>query len=251
MFCCGCSLKVGVCIILGCHLLACVVYVAVTFSSLVLHMHSFDSAWGPSTQMALAALYLSGIPIILSALIPIILSGARSVTNRTRASLQFYLAYLSVCLVIDSIVLIHAFMWQDACTTTGSFIKMLGEDFGAAAVCGFTRIASWSFTIAALSLEVYCVYVVWSLCEKMRVGTSLFEELMPGADEAFKKKHSRDNGPKDSAYTDIIGLAHHKVQGPYPSPYGATGCLAAPNYKLWDGTDHDTNYPPRPRKDDL
>jgi len=237
MFCCGCSLMVGVPIILGFHLLACVVYVAMAFCGLVLHMHSFASAWGPVSQMALAMLYLCGIPIILSALF--------GVAKRGLVNLQLYLGYLSVCLVIDSIVLIHAFLWQDPCTTTGSFIKMLGQDFGTAAVCGFARVGSWTFTFAVLSLEVYCLYVVWSLCEEIRLGTCWLWELKPGKEDSFNKKHSRDNGPKDSNYTDIVGLAHHKMQGPYPTPYGATEGFAAPNYKLLGGTEHDTNYPPR------
>lgn len=234
MFCCGCSLMVGVPIIIGFHLLTCIIYVAVAFCSLVLHMQSYASTWGPTLQMALAALYLCGIPIILAAL--------WGVAKRSLVNLQFYLGYLSICLVVDNIFMIHAFLWEDPCKTTGSFIKMMGEDFGPAAICGFARIGSWLFTLAALSFEVYCAYVVWSLCEEMRTGTSWLWELVPSAEDASLKKQIRDNGPVESAYTDIIGLPHTKVQGPYPSPYGATG-LAAPNYKLLGGTNHITNYP--------
>lgn len=235
MFCCGCSLSVGVPIIQCFHLMTCILYVAVAYGSVVLHMQSYSSTWGPTMQMALAALYLCGIPIILA--------GLWGVAKRALVNLQFYLGYLSLCLLIDSIFLIHAFIWEDPCKTTGSFLKMMGEDFGPAFVCGFARVGSWLFIFAALSVEVYCAYIVWSLCEEIRMGTSWLWELIPSAEEAWKKKHSRDNGPVETAYNDIVGLPHTKVQGPYPSPYGATEAFAAPNYNILGGTNHVTDYP--------
>lgn len=235
-FCCGCSLRSGVSIIMGFHLLACTVYVATAFCNLVLHMQSFGSSWSPLTQIVLTALYLSGLPIILLALY--------GVAKGTLVNVQLYLGYLSLCFLIDNILLIHAFGWQDPCETSGSFIKLLGQDFGTAFVCGFTRIFSWGFTIVIVAIEVYCLYVVWSLCEQIRLGSSWLSELIPGM-EAFNKKHDAHYSVlKDDSCADIVGLAHHKAQGPYPSPYGATDKFAAPNYKLLGGTTHDTNYPP-------
>jgi len=237
-FCCGCPLLVGVPIILGFHLLACFFYIGAAFSSIVLHVPSFGSAWGLETQMWMSCLYFAGIPIIICALYGVI--------KRLEANVRLYLFYLTICIAIDTIALIDQFVLHDACTTTSSIIRTLGQDFGEAFVCGITRIVSYLvIVVGGISLEGYCLYVVWSFCVDVHQGTTgpALWELIPGKLEAFRKKHTRH---KDENDPDIVGFAHAKHPGPYPSPYGAMQDFGYPSHSILGGTEHDMNYPPHP-----
>lgn len=240
MFCCGCPLTLGVPIILGFHFLACILYIAAAFSSIVLHASSFESTWSLPSQMWMAGFYFSGIPIIMSALYGVI--------KRIDLNVMIYLIYLTLSFVIDTVALIYMFIWEDACKTTSSFISVLGEDFGTAFVCGLTRISSWIFVVACISIEVYCLYIVWSFCEDVRSGASApgLLDLVTGKEDMFMKKHSR--GQKSLESNDIVGLAHHKLSGPYPSPYGALQDCTYPTHNIFGGNDHDMNYIPGLRK---
>jgi len=214
--------------------------------------------------MWLTGLYFAGIPIIISAFY--------GVAKRIDASVWIYFIYLIICFVIDACALIYLFMWQDACHSTGTLIKILGEDFGKAFICGVTRIGAWTFVLVAISMEMYCLYIVWSFCEDVRRGTlipTLWDLMNFSQVEQFMKKHAlqRSEHGKTDAFgrhsNDIVGLAHSKKPGPYPSPYGSFWSapmtytmsggtspvkgFEAPTYTVFDGTEHDTNYPPHPQ----
>lgn len=280
MFCCGCPLAGvpifgvpicrgvpicesvcsapicgGVPTIMGFHLLACLTYVALSFSRVVLHSSIHSSSNTLQEEMWLTGMYLCGIPIIAA--------GLYGAFKRIEVNVRIYWWYLLLCLTIDTFFLVEMFMWEDPCRTTGSFTKVLGEDYGTAFVCGFTRIWSYAFAIAAISMEIYCLYIVWSFCEVLRtmVNCELLGSLaMSSKDEAWMLKHSHGAISKhDDGH--IGGLAHHKIQGPYPSPhglewhgipiYGATQKLPTPTYNIFGGSEHDTNFPPMSRHDEV
>lgn len=235
-FCCGCSLKVGLATIMSFHLLACFLYISLAFFNIVLHVSTVGATWGPVMQMWISGLYFAGIPMICS--------GLYGVLKRIEVHVWIYFMYLAVCFAFDTIALVHVFMWQDACTTNKSIITILGQDFGEAFVCGLTRLASWIFVLAAITFEVYCLFIVWSFCEDLRINTpgpSLWE-LIPSKAEAFKKKHGLQNSNLLSQ-DDVVGIAHAKLAGPYPFPYGSVQDLADPTYTIFGGSEHEMNFP--------
>jgi len=239
MFCCGCSLGSGTLIIMAFHFLACLLVLILSFSEIVLHVTEFDKVSLPSV-MWITGLYLAGLPIIVAAVY--------GVMRRVEVNVRIYLYYLMVCFVIDTILLLYGFVLHDACGSGGNVMNMLSADFGSAFMCGFLRIASFLFVASAISMEVYCLYIVWSFCEDVHLGESGpgLWELIPGKEEAFKKKHDRHKGERDGPYSDIVGLAHTKLPGPYPSPYGALDSLGLPGNTIFGGSEHDMNYPPVP-----
>lgn len=219
---------------MGFHLLVCFFYIGSAFSNVVLHSATFVSTWGLATQMWLTGLYLCGIPIILS--------GFYGVAKRIEAHVRIYHVYLLACVVIDTVALIYAFVWQDPCHSSGTFIQMLAADFGAAFVCGFTRIFSYIFAIVTISMEVYCLFIIWSFIEEVRTGSSgpWLWELVPGKEDAFKK-HAMHNGDRDETDCDIVVDARCKL----PSSYGALqGYSHSPSNRILGGTEHNLNYAP-------
>jgi len=235
-FCCGCSLRVGLATIMGFHLLACIMNIVIAFFTFVLHVSTIWAPWGPVIQMWITGLYFAGIPIIVSALY--------GVAKRIEAHIWLYFMYLAICFAIDTCALVDLFMWKDACSSTKSIIMILGQDFGEAFVCGMTRLGSWIFVLAAIILEVYCLYIVWSFCEDLRRNTPgpALWELIPSKAEAFKKKHNLIKA-QPHAQDDVAGLAHAKMAGPYPYPYGSMEDLPVPTYTIFGGTEHELNFP--------
>lgn len=234
VFCCGCSLRVGIPIIMGLHLLACFFYIGAAFSNIVLHVATFGSTWGLVTQMWLTGLYLCGIPIIIS--------GLYGVATRIEAHVRIYYVYLLACFVIDTAALIYSFVWEDPCRSSGSFIQMLSADFGAAFVCGLSRIFSYAFAIVTISMEAYCLYIVWSFIEEVRTGSSgpWLWELVPGKDGALNKL-AMHNGDGEETDFDVVVDARYKL----PSSYGALqGYNRQPSNAILGGTEHNLNYAP-------
>lgn len=239
LFCCGCPLAIGLYIILGFHLLACIAYVVFTFSVFVLHVASVQLAWNPMIQMSMGGLYLCGIPIILAALF--------GVAKRVEVNVRVYLYYLTLMFVVDTVLLLLELFGTDACAANGGLINVLEADFGKAFVCGLMRISSYLIVAAAISIEFYCLFVVWSFCEEIHLGAAGpgLWGLFPGKDEMMKRKLGRTFGERAGPYADIIGLAHSKLSGPYPSPYGALG-NQLPSYRILGGTEHAMCFPPPP-----
>lgn len=220
MFGCGCSLQFGVVVILTFHLAANLAYLGVTFSHIVLHYSTFSSElsdWSPWAQFTMIGFIMAGVPVILLALY--------GVARRMDVALRLYLGYLFISFIIDSVALIYFFLWKDndGCKGSGAAFSHMSEEVGAAFMCGFLRILSYIGVAVAICMEVYCLFIVWSLCEDIHEGTNglALWELLPAKAAAFEKKHALHKGERLAPYADIVGLAHTKLPGAYPSPYGA------------------------------
>merc|ERR1740138_154576 len=219
MFCCGCSVPVGVGIILVCHLAECVLYVFSVCSTIIFHHTSFSSSWSFPSQMFYTAWCLVGIPIILAA--------ALGVVQRTEASLRVYLFYLTSCFLLNACWLGYFILLTDPCQqAVGDILRVVTEHYGQSFFCGAAQIASYLFMGAAIILHVYCMWVVWSLCEDVHLGANgpNLSELIPNKDYEIKKVRHLGDGPQ----AGIIGFAHTKLPGSYPSPYGAVNAPGRP-----------------------
>eukprot|EP00413_Alexandrium_margalefii_P014456 CAMPEP_0204532198 /NCGR_PEP_ID=MMETSP0661-20131031/11596_1 /ASSEMBLY_ACC=CAM_ASM_000606 /TAXON_ID=109239 /ORGANISM="Alexandrium margalefi, Strain AMGDE01CS-322" /LENGTH=259 /DNA_ID=CAMNT_0051538421 /DNA_START=77 /DNA_END=856 /DNA_ORIENTATION=+ len=244
MFCCGCSVRFGAGCIVLCHLLVCCFYVASACSNLIFKNAFFSSSWNPLAQLCYTAFSLVGIPIALMAF--------WGVAMRREINLRIYLFYLACSFVIDLGGLVYICLIEDPCNTVNYVMGSLSEQRGSkgpsfsgeAFMCGAFRIASYFLVTLAIAVQVYCLYVVWSMCEDIHGGKNGPElaELIPGKDDIIKKRRR----PADGPYASIVGFAHTKVPGPYPSPYGTIRTSGMPGQStIFGGASHETDYPPR------
>jgi len=233
MFACGCSLTFGVKVILAFHFVAVMLYLSATFCDIVLHMKSFGiiASWSPLWQFSMIAFNMCGVLIILSAMY--------GISRRIDVAIRFYLCYLLLTFVMNTVALIYMFILNDSgCVVRGNIGKKLEGDFGLAFMCGFLRILSYFLVSSVITMEVYCLYIVWSLCEDIHEGPfgpgiwSLLESKAHAFEKEKEHWHHNDRNSHwhihngwpylgEGPYADIAGLNHTKLPGAYPSPYGA------------------------------
>eukprot|EP00419_Tripos_fusus_P006829 CAMPEP_0172679764 /NCGR_PEP_ID=MMETSP1074-20121228/16297_1 /TAXON_ID=2916 /ORGANISM="Ceratium fusus, Strain PA161109" /LENGTH=213 /DNA_ID=CAMNT_0013497993 /DNA_START=68 /DNA_END=705 /DNA_ORIENTATION=- len=206
MFCCGCSVPIGVGIILVCHLVACCFYVASACSNLIFHVPLFTSAWSGQMQLLYTAFSLVGIPTIFVAMWGLIM--------RVEANIRLYLFYLAFSVFVDMMAMVFYTLVRDPCDTLAGILLSMKQGSGSARsgeafMCGTFRIVSYLSVSAMVLVEVYCIWVVWSLCEDVHSGKNGPElsELMPSKNAVVQKVKRVPEGP----YDDIAGFAHSKV----------------------------------------
>jgi len=231
MFACGCSLATGVKVILAFHLVACMLYLSATFCDMVLQMKSFGmmTSWSPLWQFSMIAFNMCGVPVILAAMY--------GISRHIDVAIRFYLGYLLIAFVINTVALIYMFILQGSdCTAPGNVGNAMVGEFGLAFMCGFLRILAYFFVSTVITMEVYCLYIVWSLCENISEasGPGIWS-LLESKEHAFEKEKDHWHNDRNSnghihngwaytgegPYADIAGLNHTKLPGAYPSPYGA------------------------------
>jgi len=239
MFCCGCPVNVGVSLILFFHLAACVFYVGSACSNLIFHNPFFSSSWSYNSQLLYTAFCLIGIPTIAAA--------AWGVASRIEINLRIYLSYLAISFLVDLGAMVYLCLIEDPCETVRSIVTSMtngpAQWAGEAFLCGAFRIASYVLMTGAVLVEVYCLWVVWSFCEDVHGGKNGPElsGLIPVKDSIVEKTKRPQEGP----YAGIVGFAHSKVPGPYPSPYGSISTAGMPGQPtIFGGTVHETSYPP-------
>mmetsp|Transcript_43555 Transcript_43555/g.72359 ORF Transcript_43555/g.72359 Transcript_43555/m.72359 type:complete len:249 (-) Transcript_43555:41-787(-) len=239
MFCCGFPVSYGVWIIMLVHLLTCIFYVYAAWMNVVFHQPAFGANWTSSMQMYATILCISGIVIILAAMY--------GVYRRIEVNVRIYLYFLFLCFVVDTYTVLKAFLFQDVCAASGMLLELLGDTFGKAFMCGFLRIAAYFMVAAVVSVEVYCLFIVWSYCEDVHEGMNGhgLENMLPTKEAAFKKVHRRHGSERAYTHADIIGLSHQKIPGPYPSPYGALESNSLVSKSIFGGNEHEMNYPPK------
>lgn len=234
MFCCGCSVPVGAMTVLVFHLAACFFFIGCVCSNLVLLSPTFFSTWTAHAQLFYLGFSMMGIPIILS--------GIWGVTSRIEVNIRLYLYYLMACFVLDAGALVYFCLVDDVCDTVGSFVNLMANSFGEAFLCGTFRIFSYFLCAGGIAVEVYCLWVIWSMCEDVHDGKNGPElwQLIPSRDNVIQKNKRAQDGP----YADIVGFAHSPLPGPHPLPYGAID-PERENGGLFGGTNHETAYPPK------
>lgn len=234
MFCCGCSIQVGVNIIMACHLAACCLYVFSVSSNVIFHVPLLASAWTVQSQLFYAGFCLLGIPVIAGAI--------AGVLNHIEVNVRLYLYYLMACFLLNAGTMVYMCLVQDACESIGTFVDLMSSNFGEAFLCGIFRIVSYFAAAAGISTEVYCLWVVWSLCESMRDGKGCPElaTLMPMKDSIVMKAKRI----QEEAHAGFIGFSKAGLPGAHASPYGSVS--ADGDGSLFGGFNHETEYLSRP-----
>eukprot|EP00927_Polykrikos_kofoidii_P055314 TRINITY_DN49583_c0_g1_i1.p1 TRINITY_DN49583_c0_g1~~TRINITY_DN49583_c0_g1_i1.p1 ORF type:complete len:251 (+),score=31.54 TRINITY_DN49583_c0_g1_i1:112-864(+) len=239
MFCCGCRVITGVWIILACHLALCSLCVVFTVCNLILDIPTMTAAQSPVQQLYATGWSLIGIPLIVSAFY--------GVFHRVDINIRLYLYYILCSFVVSVVGLFALLFSDDVCDmkADGTFTGAFAASFGEAFVCGFMQIFVYIFTASAILTQAYFIWVIWSLCEDVHFGKGGPElaELLPSKADAIHKKCRPGDGP----YTDIVGLAHAKIPGPYPFAFSTPATVGMPGQPtIFGGTSHEMNYPPSP-----
>lgn len=218
MFLCGCSLWRGVVLIMVFHLLANILYIGMTFNHIVLfHGPGLINDWSAAWQFSMIGFELCGIPIIVAAIIGIF--------KRIEVAMRSYLLYLFCSFFLDTSCLYYMLIWSDRCDKVNGL--KVAQFMGGAFMCGLEHILAYFFVAAAISIQVYCLYTVWSYCEDIHEGQSGpgLWELLPGKEDAFQtsSKHLHGDGHnRQGPYDHIVGITYWGDNGgAYPSPYGA------------------------------
>jgi len=236
-FCCGCSVPAGAGIVLVCHLAGCIAFIACACSNLIAGQPTLGSGWSAPSQLVYTGFCLMGLPIILAGLYGVVL--------RIEANVRMYFYYSTLSFVVNTVLAVYWCLVQNPCDTTGGLFRALSHSFGEAFLCGTLVIASYAEVTCLVAIEVYCLWVVWSLCEDVHQGKNGPElsELIPSKDDAaIRQLQKHIDGP----VAGIVGFANSKVPGPYPNPYGAISTTGESGRSIFGGTTHETNYPPAP-----
>eukprot|EP00450_Noctiluca_scintillans_P005905 CAMPEP_0194508156 /NCGR_PEP_ID=MMETSP0253-20130528/38108_1 /TAXON_ID=2966 /ORGANISM="Noctiluca scintillans" /LENGTH=235 /DNA_ID=CAMNT_0039351149 /DNA_START=8 /DNA_END=715 /DNA_ORIENTATION=- len=215
-FCCGCSVAVGLKAILFFHGLYCLFFIVEAFVSLVLQGSMYMSTWSYETQLLNAMWAMVGLPLIGMALY--------GLEKRLEASVRLYLYYLFACFVLNTVQAFYTLVFMNQCTDSTSsddiIYLFLGESSHAFG-CGLSRLVGYLLVSAIVTVEVYCLWLVWSFCAEVADGKTSVKvyDLLKGLPTSMFKKNPRQDGP----YADIVGLAHTRLPGAYPFNYGALG----------------------------
>mmetsp|Transcript_81636 Transcript_81636/g.214296 ORF Transcript_81636/g.214296 Transcript_81636/m.214296 type:complete len:247 (-) Transcript_81636:33-773(-) len=237
MFCCGCTVPMGVGTILFFHLASNCAYIFSAVSNLIFLNPVFASSWTVPLQMLYTAFCLVGLPVVGLA--------AFGLANRVEINIRLYLYYFLISFLIDTSALGYWLAVEEPCNMLdglgASFSAAARAEFGDAFLCGFFRIASYFVVSGAVLTEVYCLWVVWSFAEDVHLGMNGPElsQLLPGREGAFVKHKIMEDGPAGG----IVGFHNSKLPGPYPTPYGAISTSG--DNGLFGFENHETEYPPR------
>jgi len=231
--CCGCSVPMGAGAVLVCHLAECVAFIVCVSLNLIAVQPTLVSGWSTPAQLVYTGFCLIGIPIIFA--------GLWGVWMRIEANIRIYFYYLTLCFAMSTVMVVYWCLFEDLCGSNGTLVTMLSSSFGEAFICGAVQIVSYATVTVLVIIEVYCLWVVWSLCEDVHQGRNGPElsQLIGKEGSAFHM-----NKHVDGPVAGIVGFANHKVPGAYPNPYGAISTTGESGRTIFGGTQHETSYPP-------
>mmetsp|Transcript_58903 Transcript_58903/g.108803 ORF Transcript_58903/g.108803 Transcript_58903/m.108803 type:complete len:238 (+) Transcript_58903:56-769(+) len=215
--CCCFSTRTGSAIIMTIHLVLLIGSLWAVAWDVVFGYKPAEFGFSTPVCIVLGMFYLIGLPTILG--------GLYGVHAELSSWVRLYLWYALAAFAMNLLTL-SALLFFDV-TPCGSQQESSPStpaghfDDGAAMLCGWTRIAQCGIFALVTMVQVFCLWVVWSYCENVLVGTEVptFTKLLPSLEEAqqvFKRK-LRQDGP----YAGIVGVAHTKMPTSYP-PVGVS-----------------------------
>lgn len=226
VFCCGCSVGFGVRFTLLIHSFVCMFYILTAISNVVLDYPTLGYDMSFSTQMFNLAFAIATVPFIIA--------GTSGVNNRIESHLRVYFGWLLFTLALD-VLFIGLFIHRNVyCSSMPAFFTLYGRSFA----CGAQRITVTSLLVAYLVTMCYFLFVVWSLCEEIKMSSTddVFTYLVGRAEDAELKKAYK---------AGLFGTGEESVLAIAASGYGA---MAAVGYHssipIFGGTEHDVHFPP-------
>lgn len=230
-FLCYFPLSVGVKLLLWLHLGVCIYTCGVAIGNVMMNFSNVGLATSSGMQIFSAAWSMAGIPLILVAI-----WGAY---NRLEIAVRYYLYYLVVSAVIDTVYLIDLFLLQDACVHIQLAVMARG---GRAFACGMARMFSATAAVIATLGVLYMVYIIWSFCEDLNSpgSSGVIGELLGRAEKSEdmhfgpKKQFLAERGDRINMGVDYYGSGGHDVGynsvGPYSGRPNMLGGYSQPAY---------------------
>jgi hypothetical protein len=225
-FCCGCTMKYGMKVILGIHFLASIFFIIMTTGDVIWKNHNFQVFPTSGWELAVTGYSLAGLPIIAL--------GLYGVLQRIEVHVRFYFYYMIMTMGLDLLYVLATFVLMFGC---GGLIT--GE--GAAFACGASRATGFAFLFGSVVVQFYCLFFVWSFCEDLAEGghAKSIGDLNYYSDVAKAKRLQND------PYAAILGLSE-QVSGEYGSVYEAAATSGLGGSSKIFGNTHEISYPPGP-----
>lgn len=225
-FCCGCSLEFGAKFIIVGNFFISLFYIAAAVSSMILNVPIVGFGGDMGHQVFNAAYCLFGMPFIVAAMYGVI--------YRQEPHLRLYLTYLTFSFFLDFCYVIYYLFINDACSMMPSSLKSQGAAFA----CGITRSFVILFSITLFIFQAYCIHIIWSMCEDIRVGGGAtgFADLL----ESSKNSKSVVGEGYLAAYASSSTLEQQPLNYGSLSTPGIGGGV-----NFFGGTRHDVSYPPQ------
>lgn len=224
--CCGCSLSVGVKIIMILHFLAdAVIFLTSTMNLVFGYGNPFMVVPDQNIECAMLFYSLAGLPIIVTALY-----GAWC---RDEVKVRFYFFYLVLTMAFLTVQVLDQLVFTDICASMPEFIA----DSGKAWACGVARYFRIFCVAVFLGAIGYTTFIVKSYGEDLAEGAA-GPELY---DLTWNK--SPDVQPAYS-YGSVQGLGEH-VPGEFNTIF-ETACSdgLGGSKPIFNGKYHDIAYPP-------
>lgn len=202
--CCGCSLDLGIKLLLVVNGVLCFFYMYTAFSNLVLDVATMGEGVPYSTQA-----FNCGFSILS---IPFVASGFSGVMNDIAIHLRIYLYWYTFIVSLDICYCI-ALLFQTSCEQLpASLLKSSG-----AFACGAMRLFQFSGVVFYVGIAAYLIFIIWSRCEQLD---------RPSSADVMKALAASEHGPKTTGPPEGLfgvgrGLPKHD-----PLAYGS---LAAPS----------------------
>lgn len=226
-FCCGCPLDLGIKVVLGIHLLVCFFYSYTTISNVVFEQPTLGYHISVEAQAFNSGFALASLPFIVSGW-----SGAR---YHIEVHLRIYLYWLVLTFVLD-LVFVAVKFYLTSCSRLPQFL-VGSNGVGGSFACGAMRVSSMTLLVLYMTLMGYSVFVVWSRCQQLQLGSSeqgfnglvgcSYEVAVPQFRSGLFGTGPRLSKPQAVGYGSLASL-----------PFGGSA-------QIFGGTRHEVDYPPR------
>jgi hypothetical protein len=208
-------------------------YIGTATGNIILRVPTIGFGGDLANQTFNAAFCLVGLPFIFAAFY--------GVAKRQESHVRLYLYYLILSFILDLGYVAFYLAVEDP----SNFLPGALKKHGAAFAMGFARIFIILFVVLLTSVQLYCMFTVWSLAEDIRVGGSTqgFPELLQAAKVGGYGAYAGVDpgsifGTGDAGGGYGGGFARPLHYGSLATP-GIGG--GAPIF----GSNHDVNYPPK------
>mmetsp|Transcript_130160 Transcript_130160/g.236700 ORF Transcript_130160/g.236700 Transcript_130160/m.236700 type:complete len:252 (-) Transcript_130160:91-846(-) len=233
-FCCGCSVRTGVIIILIVHLLECIFVTTVTGVFCIGKAPSFinyNLFEDMTTQTVFAGFHLAGIVIVLM--------GLYGVWVGMEPCLRIYWLYAIASFSIDVGMCVKNFLFHPTCDN----LPTIMAEQGRAWACGASRVYDTMAFALILSIPGYFLYVVHSYCLDMAEGGSAPDLSDLDANRPSKKWAQ---AALMEQYGSVLpsGMFHTKGTE-YTSAFDAVASSGlSGGAPIFNGKYHEMEYPP-------
>lgn len=231
--CCGCSLDVGIKLLLLANLLHNLFYIYASVTAVGYHDESYAYSTSWTVMIGGCWFALAGIPIMFLAY--------WGLPRKTPAPLWCYLYYLVLVCVYDVWTAMKDVILSGPCGTIPPFLESHGNAFA----CGAKRVADLTIFVLITSIQIYLIHVVWSKCEDLETcaGSPDLSDLWRSK-EPYKQPVLNMEG----AYSSLVGFASEFRGTTKDSSISAFAGPAPPGFggapSIFQGTFHEMEYPP-------